>query len=285
MAAVAVLDVWPGGILAGVVSILTYVFFAFAVGQGILQHKSDDPTGLGYWITEGGDFLIAVAGLVLGMWGFRQGWLEALRGTSAASERLEDAMKDLQILNADLDMRVTERTRQLSERTQELSSVLDRERLEANKNQAILEGIADGVAVFDRMGRVITANPAMGVLLGQSIDSILGQTFETLMGQDMPDDDREMINRLLQDEAVTWSGFKFKWGEKTFAVSIAPVHDDDDIVTGMVAVFRDFTREAEIDRMKSLFVSIASHDLRTPLNSILGYTEMLYEGVTWTDRS
>jgi signal transduction histidine kinase len=47
----------------------------------------------------------------------------------------------------------------------------------------------------------------------------------------------------------------------------------------MVAVFRDFTREAEIDQMKSLFVSIASHDLRTPLNSILGYTEMLYEGV------
>jgi PAS domain S-box-containing protein len=213
------------------------------------------------------------------MWGFRQGWLEALQGTGAVNERLEEAMSDLQTLNEQLDARVNERTRQLSERTDELSSALARERSEANKNQAILEGIADGVIVFDRLGKVSTANPAMGTLLGQSTDSILGQTFDALMGQDMSEDDREMIARLLQDGAITWSGFKFKWGEKTFAVSIAPVHDNADFVTGMVAVFRDFTREAEIDRMKSLFVSIASHDLRTPLNSILGYTEMLYEGV------
>jgi PAS domain S-box-containing protein len=279
MVAVALLDVWPGGILACVVSILTYIFFAFAVGHGILRHKPDDPTGLGYWITEGGDFLMAVAGLVLGMWGFRQGWLEALRGTGAVNERLEIAMSDLRTLNEQLDARVNERTRQLSERTEELSSALARERSETNKNQAILEGIADGVIVFDRMGKVTTANPAMGTLLGRSTDSILGQTFETLMGQDMSEDDREMITRLLQDGAITWSGFKFKWSEKTFAISIAPMYDNADVVTGMVAVFRDFTREAEIDRMKSLFVSIASHDLRTPLNSILGYTEMLYEGV------
>ncbi|NIV36085.1 MAG: hypothetical protein GWN58_43530, partial [Anaerolineae bacterium] len=48
---------------------------------------------------------------------------------------------------------------------------------------------------------------------------------------------------------------------------------------GTVAVFRDFTREAEIDRMRSAFVSSASHELRTPLNAILGFTDMLREGV------
>jgi signal transduction histidine kinase len=50
-------------------------------------------------------------------------------------------------------------------------------------------------------------------------------------------------------------------------------------VTGTVVVFRDFTREAEIDRMKSTFVSIASHEMRTPLSAILGYTEMLEQEV------
>ncbi len=44
-------------------------------------------------------------------------------------------------------------------------------------------------------------------------------------------------------------------------------------------VFRDYTREAEVDRMKSAFVSMVSHELRTPLNAILGYADMLKEHV------
>ncbi len=62
-------------------------------------------------------------------------------------------------------------------------------------------------------------------------------------------------------------------------MSFAPVCLDSGGTVGTVAVFRDFTREAEVDRMKSAFVSIASHELRTPLNAILGYTDMLREGV------
>jgi PAS domain S-box-containing protein len=147
------------------------------------------------------------------------------------------------------------------------------------RNEAVLAGIADGVIVFDQVGGVVTVNPAMGTLLGRPTDTMVGQTIEALMGRDVAEADREMVGRLLRDGEITWSGFKVKWGDKIFAVSIAPVHNDTGLVIGMVAVFRDFTREAEIDRMKSLFVSIASHDLRTPLNSILGYTEMLYEGV------
>jgi signal transduction histidine kinase len=72
---------------------------------------------------------------------------------------------------------------------------------------------------------------------------------------------------------------KFEWEEKTLSVSVAPVRDGSGDVSGTVVVFRDYTREAEVDRMKSAFVSMVSHELRTPLNAILGYADMLKEHV------
>jgi PAS domain S-box-containing protein len=49
---------------------------------------------------------------------------------------------------------------------------------------------------------------------------------------------------------------------------------------GQLLVFRDVTREKEVERMKSEFVSLVSHEFRTPLTSIRGYTEMMLDGDT-----
>jgi len=71
---------------------------------------------------------------------------------------LENALRDLRIINQELDQRV-------ARRTHELSQALLREQAEASKNQAILQSIADGVIVFDNVGRAIVANPAISGLL------------------------------------------------------------------------------------------------------------------------
>jgi signal transduction histidine kinase len=74
-------------------------------------------------------------------------------------------------------------------------------------------------------------------------------------------------------------GFRIEWGGKTLSVSAAQVYNVSGDNIGTVTVFRDFTREAEVERLKSTFVAIVSHELRTPLNAILGYAEMFKETI------
>ena len=188
-----------------------------------------------------------------------------------SARTLEQALADLRATNRELDRRVAMRTHDLAE-------ALIRVQTESGKNQAILESIADGVIVFDATSTAAIANPAITQLLGLPAEDILGRSIMALTEQHMADDDREKMAVLLRGGMHEPSA-KLRWDNKTLSVSFAPILDGSEHHSGTVVVFRDFTREAELDRMKSAFVSMASHELRTPLNAILGYTDMLKVGV------
>lgn len=182
-----------------------------------------------------------------------------------AARTMERAISDLRVLNVELEDRVRDRTRDLAE--------------SLSQTEAILDSTADGIIVFDNVGQATVANPAVTGLLAHTVEEIVGNDFGALMGDAVSTEDRETIGNFLRGEETPEASVKFQWGKKTISASAAPVHLESGEDIGTVAVFRDFTREAEIDRMKSTFVSIASHELRTPLNAIMGYTEMLNEGV------
>ncbi len=189
-----------------------------------------------------------------------------------SARSLERALVDLRAINRELDQRVIART-------QDLADALARVQAESSKNQAILESIADGVIVFDTEGRVIVANYAIADLLGHAPQAAVGQHVEALIGDALRSEDRATLIRFVCDEHDHYMPVKFIWGSKTLSVSFAAVRDEKSQVTGTVVVFRDYTREAEVERMKSMFVSMASHELRTPLNAILGYGDILNEEI------
>jgi PAS domain S-box-containing protein len=192
-----------------------------------------------------------------------------------SARSLESALMELRIINADLDSVVNQRTEALAES-------LSRERIEAGRNQAILNSIVDGVIVFDMQWNATLANPAIRGMFGLPLEMIVGRNFrEFLEHPSLSPQSRGLLLAMIEHDTQPF-GFRIEWGEKTFSVSAAQVYDqreEGSVNTGTVTVFRDFTREAEVERLKSTFVAIVSHELRTPLNAILGYAEMFKEAV------
>ena len=192
-----------------------------------------------------------------------------------SARSLESALTDLRTINADLD-------RVVAERTQALAESLTRERLEAERNQAILNSIADGVIVFDKEWDAILANPAIKSMLDLPIEQIVGRNFRKLIEHpNLSPRSRGLLYAMIE-QATQPPSFRIEWGDKTLSINAAQVYDAHYKVNqniGTVAVFRDFTREAEVEKLKSTFVAIVSHELRTPLNAILGYAEMFKEAV------
>jgi len=198
-------------------------------------------------------------------------FLVALVSWLSARNR-EQALREVRAINKELDQRVVERTRELSE-------ALRRESEQSSQRQAILQGIADGVMVFDTQGKVILTNPALIRLLELPLDKILNRNLaEVLQSTKISDEERDLILRSVGYNQATLAPIRVKWGVRTLSIISAPVRDQKGRAIGHVAVMRDFTREAEVEQMKNAFVAMVSHELRTPLNAILGYSEMLRDG-------
>jgi PAS domain S-box-containing protein len=150
-------------------------------------------------------------------------------------------------------------TDSLRERTRELEE-------EASKIRAIVESIADGVIVEDREGQIIMMNPAAERILGTMSEGFPAHPIKELPALHVTGE---------PSSADSSEDRRFEAGGKVVSAREAPVMTKDGVELGKVMVFRDITREVEVDRLKDEFIENVSHELRTPLTSIKGYSELL----------
>ncbi len=171
----------------------------------------------------------------------------------------------------------------IRDQAERMGGLLRAEREEAEKNSAILEGIADGVMLADSNGTIVLFNGAAERILELPRDFALGQTLSRLV--DVYGNTQTWVSTLndwLQNPRNRDRGDllidRFEMGRRVINVQASPVFTGDQFL-GMVSVFRDITKDVEVDRMKSDFISNVSHELRTPMTSIKGYADLLMMGV------
>lgn len=153
------------------------------------------------------------------------------------------------------------------------------------KADAILRSIGEGVIVFDAAGNVETANQVAEKLLGFSEMQLKRGDYKELVkvtddkGAPIGPGQRPLSQVIATKKAVSTTLYYTRRNGTPLPVqiSIAPIIKNG-MFEGAIQVFRDIYREKEIDKSKTEFVSLASHQLRTPLSTISWYAEMLLAG-------
>ena len=138
--------------------------------------------------------------------------------------------------------------------------------------ETILLYMTDGIIAFNLEGEVTHKNLAAERLLNLSEED---NNFEKVFSKFNVDINLEKIVYL---EDWTSSDKRINVGEKYINLLFVPYKDNNKRPAGVIAVIQDITEHVKLDNMRKEFVADVSHELKTPITSIMGYADTLLEG-------
>lgn len=166
-------------------------------------------------------------------------------------------------------------------RSERLDSQLQRRVTEL---ETILASMADALLIVDASGRIVSLNRAARQVLCIDDSAILfGKPLSHVQWSEWPSAARAVadalepiIEALGRGEALREVEAELRAdGRRVLSFSCAPIHDETGAPFGGVIVFRDTTGKREMELIKNEVLWMASHDLRTPVTAIKGYTQLL----------
>ena len=139
-----------------------------------------------------------------------------------------------------------------------------------NKLMSILSNSEDGIIIIDQNKRILLLNPAAQIMFNLDDDTIGKYFIEAIRNYDL-----ENIIKDVPDEEVevtiTYPSVKNLRIRATNAIN----YENSEEILGVLVVIQDITKVKKLEQMRSDFVANVSHELKTPLTSIKGFSETL----------
>ncbi len=172
------------------------------------------------------------------------------------------------------------RTRLHNKKGKHTSKLASSLRDEKRKSDIILQAIDDGVMLIDDQKTIHLFNPAASTITGWSVNDATGLDYHTVLKlvdeQNKPySEAQDPLARVFSVEAPVRDNtatLLTKTGNPlSVNLSVSPLFDANNKVTGAVGVFRDVSEERREEQRRAEFISTASHEMRTPVAAIEGY--------------
>lgn len=167
------------------------------------------------------------------------------------------------------------------------TKLLDRERERVN---AIIRYLTDGIIQCDYESRIMLLNPAAERIFGQSSKELAGKIMGPddfknpklrILAQIMRPELAAHSNRLTKNEGEYPEVYEVRIKdpkEMDFQITTIPITHAPGLATSFLKIIHDISRERLISRAKSEFISIAAHQMRTPLSGIKWTLKMMLDG-------
>lgn len=158
---------------------------------------------------------------------------------------------------------------------------IEQEKTRSDALAGIVKGAEEAIVGENLEGKIITWNRGAEKLYGYGAEEVIGKSIKIIF----PDNRLEELNNIIKATKNNTPIDHYQTQRKKkdgsivdIALSVSPINDQEGKIVGFSAISFDVSKERQIDRAKTEFVSLASHQLRTPLSSINWYAEMLLAG-------
>ncbi len=144
---------------------------------------------------------------------------------------------------------------------------------------AIVESSVDAIVGKTLDGMITSWNTAAEHLFGYTAQEAIGQHITLIIPPELHQEEEEIIQKLRQGIRIEHFETVRRRKDGTnvdVSLSISPIRDSAGNIIGAAKIARDITERLELERRKDEFISMASHELKTPVTSIKGFTQLLH---------